>query len=204
MLPQRRRGVVVRKRHDAGRFLVAVASGYKIANVGVVKMDSPGCTHEPIATIPLFSLDGCVYERARICKIYDGDSITLVLPLGAFGQSRRVKCRLYGVDACEITGDTREHGREARQILVDKLGIQRDPEDKYKSDFFDRVHAIIKVWCHGFDKYGRVLVELGRVGGRPINRELCDGDHYAEYWGDTKRPMNACRGEEDDEHMHAH
>lgn len=166
------------------------------------EMEAPGCTHEPISAIPFFSLEGCVYERARICKIHDGDSITLVLPLGTFGQPRRVKCRLYGVDACEITGDSREHGREARRILVDKLGIRRDPDDKYRARFFDRVHAIVKVWCHDFDKYGRVLVEVGRVGGPPVNRELCEGEHYAEYCGNTKRPMHACvdgNDEEDDD-----
>lgn len=130
-------------------------------------------------SIPYFSFVGRVFERARVTKIYDGDTVTFAVPIGEDGGGasnlRRIRTRLLGVDAVEITGANASDGREARRHLVRALGIGEDPEDRYSEDFFDANVSRANVKCHGFDKYGRVLVELSRAGSDEIvNVSLVD------------------------------
>jgi endonuclease YncB( thermonuclease family) len=101
-------------------------------------------------TIDYFSLNGLVYRDADVTvnKVYDGDSITLILPFA--GKMYKWRCRLLGIDTPEIRGGTtatKEKGYAARDVLRD---ILMDT---------DNLTSIV-VSCHEFDKYGRVLIRL--------------------------------------------
>jgi endonuclease YncB( thermonuclease family) len=144
-----------------------------------------------VSSVPNFSFAGREFLGVRVCKIYDGDSITLVAPVGQGGELRKVKCRLSGVDACEIRGADSEHGRRARLALVEALRCPIDAEDRYGEAFFDAVVFRVDVACGAFDKYGRVLVEVAPEGGDSVNASLCEeSDYFRAYDGKGARPMH--------------
>ena len=139
-----------------------------------------------MSDVPVFDFSGQKFEGARVAKVHDADSIVIAARVGPKGDYRRIKCRLYGLDACEIGSDD---GRAARTVLVDSLGIERDPKDQYGEKFFTATPSYIDVWCHHFDKYGRTLVEVARPGGMPLNASLCaESPHFTEYDGRSARP----------------
>ena len=54
--------------------------------------------------------------KAKVLKVYDGDTITVALDLG-FGISMKTRVRLAGIDAPEIRGGEREEGLKTRDYL---------------------------------------------------------------------------------------
>ena len=142
--------------------------------------------------VPYFSLDGRVFEKARVAKVYDGDTVTVIVPLGEHGTPRRIRTRMTGLDACEIRGEGAARGHAARHDLVCALHIAIDPDDRYDEDFFDENPTFIDVFCHEFDKYGRVLVDLAPLGGEPVNAYLVESSmHFEAYDGVGPRPVHA-------------
>jgi endonuclease YncB( thermonuclease family) len=77
----------------------------------------------------------------RVVDIYDGDTFTVVL-VDSDEKIRRRRCRLMGIDTPEMKKDTKESAIRAKNRLAELL--PRMP-----------------FYCstHGFDKYGRLLVE---------------------------------------------
>lgn len=140
-----------------------------------------------LVDIPYLSFDGRFLEHVRIAKIYDGDSITVVVPFGTDGELVRLRARLYGVDACEMRGSERAHGIEAREELVKALRCPVDNACRYNETFFESNPVFIDIWCHGQDKFGRELIELAPCGCDPINEALCDTPHFSQYNGTGKR-----------------
>ena len=62
-----------------------------------------------------------MYEyKAKIIKVYDGDTVTAVIDLG-FNVSITEKVRLYGLDAPEVRGDERPDGLISRDRLRDRI-----------------------------------------------------------------------------------
>ena len=144
-----------------------------------------------LKAIPLFSLAGRRYDRARVAKVYDGDSVTVVLPVGVDGATMRVHTRMNGIDAAELRSG--ERGRLARRALVDALRLPVDADDRYAEPFFDSHPAFVDVACFGFDKYGRVLVDLAPPGGAPVNDLLVRTcEHFTAY--DGRGPRRASIG----------
>lgn len=141
-----------------------------------------------LADLPNFSFDGTRFSSVRLAKVYDGDTITIVAPMGATKDLCKLKCRVADLDACEIRGEFAEHGREARLELVKRLNCKIDPDDKYNERFFSDNVVLIDVLCGKFDKYGRVLVYVAPVGGEWINETICETEHFAEYDGKGPRP----------------
>ena len=60
------------------------------------------------------------YKIKEILKIYDGDTITVVLDLG-FGVHKTEKLRLALIDAPEIRGESRPDGLKSRDWLRERL-----------------------------------------------------------------------------------
>jgi endonuclease YncB( thermonuclease family) len=146
--------------------------------------------------IPYYSLEGRVFEHARVAKVYDGDTVTIVVPLGERGELRRIRTRLAGLDAREITGADAVYGRAARRDLVAALNMPIDAGDSYDEEFFDAHSAHVDVHCHAFDKYGRVLVDIapsGSGGGiGSVNAALvASSEHFTAYDGTGPRPVRA-------------
>jgi micrococcal nuclease len=97
------------------------------------------------------------YKVKEIIKVYDGDTITVVLDLG-FGVYRKEVLRLYGIDTPELRGEEREQGLISRDWLREKLDTDLDK-------------IIIKTIKDGKGKYGRYLAEI-YVDGVNINKQL--------------------------------
>lgn len=55
--------------------------------------------------------------NALVTEVYDGDTITVDIDLGFNVWVRGEKIRLYGIDAPELTGSTREAGLKTRDRL---------------------------------------------------------------------------------------
>lgn len=82
--------------------------------------------------------------RAKVIRVYDGDTITLELDLG-FHIKITENCRLYGIDAPEVRGPTRKEGLASRDFLR-KLILSKQ--------------VLVTTFKDKQGKYGRYIVKL--------------------------------------------
>lgn len=148
---------------------------------------------EDLSTIPQFSLEGRTLRRVRVAKVYDGDTMTICARMS--GKLWRFQCRLVGIDAAELRGESREYGQAARQTLLRYLDIAGDPSGMYSPAYFNSNPIFVDVSCGKFDKYGRLLIQVRRNAGfvpcafsRPyVNDALANEEHFNAYDGGTKK-----------------
>lgn len=122
-----------------------------------------------LESTPGFDLDGvdCV---ARVLDCYDGDTLTVALPVPwAGGAVRRAKLRLLGVNTPELRGPDAVAGLEARNFVLCRLApeVFRDDEVLTRAEIarrFEATPVTVRVRCGGNDKYGRVLARVGEDG----------------------------------------
>jgi endonuclease YncB( thermonuclease family) len=131
--------------------------------------------------IPRFTFSGRVFFRAPLLKVYDGDTVTVALPIGPNKELARINLRLDGINACEMRGEAKEKGQIARILLIEALGVPLDPAGKYHEQFIVDQNVCIDVYCLDFEKYGRVLANIAPPGCEPVNLSLCDGEHIFRY-----------------------
>jgi micrococcal nuclease len=105
--------------------------------------------------------------RAKLLRVIDGDTVDLEVDLG-LETYRRVKCRLYGLNAPEKSTDA---GKAAAKWLTERMG---QVKTLYVQTIKDRT-----------EKYGRYLVILFDADGlhEAINTEMVDAGHAVEYYG---------------------
>ena len=118
---------------------------------------------------PLFSLESRTF-RAKCVKVYDGDTIHIVIALN--GQLTRFKCRMSGYDTAEMTADDPAllaAAHSARDALARRI-----------------LGRICTVYCGKFDKYGRLLVVVS-VDGQNINDWMITSGHGVVYTGRGKK-----------------
>lgn len=114
---------------------------------------------------PLFSLESRTF-RAKCVKVYDGDTIHIVIALN--GHLTRFKCRMSGYDTAEMTATDAalaEAARAARDALARRI-----------------LGRICTVYCGKFDKYGRLLIVVS-VDGQNINDWMISSGHGVVYTG---------------------
>jgi len=111
----------------------------------------------PSSTIPaeLSDVEDPIYApfayRGRVLSVYDGDTVTMSVDLG-FSVTTEQSLRLFGIDAPEVRGDSREAGLESRDYLrtllpkgrMTWLRTLRDHRGKY-----GRFIVIIYLWEDG-------------------------------------------------------
>ena len=86
-----------------------------------------------------------MYEyRAKVEKIYDGDTITVEIVLG-FGVYKTERLRLSGIDAPELRGEQRPYGLVSRDKLRELILGQE---------------VIIKTYKDKKGKYGRYIADI--------------------------------------------
>ena len=86
-----------------------------------------------------------MYEyRAKVIKVYDGDTITVEVVLG-FGVYKTEVLRLNGIDAPELRGEERPYGLVTR--------------DKLRELIMDQ-EIIIKTYKDKKGKYGRYIADV--------------------------------------------
>lgn len=97
---------------------------------------------------PIFSLKGLITD-AKLLSNYDGDTGDIIFIYNQ--QLMRMKARFLGYDTCEI-----------KPLLKDP---NRDEKKKKALEAKERLwhlcttnNEIIKIKCHEFDKYGRLLI----------------------------------------------
>lgn len=113
------------------------------------------------------------YKLKEIIKIYDADTITVVVDLG-FGVYKEETFRFALINAPELRGEERDAGILARDWLREKMYIA----------VFDGVGVTLKSIKDTKEKYGRYLVEVFIDGEeRSLNQQLVDNGFavYKDY-----------------------
>ena len=86
-----------------------------------------------------------MYEyNATVKKVYDGDTITVVIQLG-FGVFKTERLRLSGIDAPELRGEERPFGLVSRDRLRELILDQK---------------IIVKTFKDKKGKYGRYIADV--------------------------------------------
>ena len=99
------------------------------------------------------------YKVKEIVKIYDGDTITVMLDLG-FNITKVEIIRLAYLDAPEIRGEERPEGLKSRDWIRDRMHKAMEGDGMVVRTFKDRK-----------GKYGRYIGEFF-IDGVSVNREL--------------------------------
>lgn len=107
---------------------------------GVIRATKPMEYSECVPFLPLSHGD-VVY----VCKVYDGDSVTLAW-LNTIGVKVRLSCRIDGIDTPELKGSSDD---EKKLALLAKKRLA----DAVDGQFVSIVHP-------SQEKYGRVLCDL--------------------------------------------
>ena len=100
------------------------------------------------------------YKIKEILKIYDGDTITVVLDLG-FGVTKHEVLRFALINAPELRGEEREAGLISRDWLRDRLYTAEQ----------EGTDIIIKTYKDTKGKYGRYIAEIF-IDDISINKQL--------------------------------
>lgn len=148
--------------------------------------------------VPEFSLKGYALW-ARVVAVYDGDTMTCVLPL--FGNYYKFPVRMNGIDTCEIKSKLEENKKKAvrarnqvlQWIMTDKVISQTESYTKKQIDELLASDVyLVYLECDSFDKYGRLLAnvfaskeEVFDVANSFSEKLVACGLAY-RYYGETK------------------
>ena len=140
----------------------------------------------------LFSFKSDNIIKCRVCHVYDGDTIHIVINYK--NDIIRIVCILYGIDTPEIVSvDNKVKAYAARnrliQLVTDWTDIELSNMESSRNHLFNDIisknQKIIDVLLMDSDKYGRVLCNL-YVDGQDINKILLNEGYCYEYFGGTK------------------
>ncbi len=127
----------------------------------------------------LFSFKSNECIICRVCHIYDGDTVHIVMNYK--GEIIKIVCRLYGIDTPEMNGLDHDLAMISRNRLTQLItDIEIDLKDNTGSrsqQFINMIKnnkKIIKVKLLGRDKYGRELAIFYDDQGKSINNILID------------------------------
>ena len=137
-----------------------------------------------IDSYPLFSLNG--FETyAKLLSNYDGDTGDILFIYN--GSPMRMKARFTGYDTCEMKPSLKDPSRDDKK----KRAMEAKQRLWYlctnTNDFNDTHQTLIKIKCHEFDKYGRILITAFRDNEElSINQQMINEGHGYVYNGGTK------------------
>lgn len=141
------------------------------------------------STTPEFSLAGKELH-GRVVEIYDGDTLKIVLPV--FGYYFKFNARLVGIDTCEMKSKNaanRDLAYRARNRLFELVTGSGACDSTWKKKdilaYLDKNVCVIKVKCHHFDKYGRVMMDCFTQERNMSDILIAEKLAYP-YQGDTK------------------
>lgn len=113
----------------------------------------------------------------RVAKIYDGDTVTVVLPMADSYYKFRV--RIDGIDTPEMKVlEQKESAIKARNYLAMLITGHETPD-------LTEYEYLIDLECRGTDKYGRLLAKA-LVSGVDLGQKMIDAGHANPYDGGTK------------------
>jgi endonuclease YncB( thermonuclease family) len=115
---------------------------------------------------PSVSMNG-VKSWCRVVDVYDGDSLTIVLPFKQKKHVCKFAVRLSGVDACEMNSklsENRYKAVKARDRVIQLVtGTNTIPTFKTRKDvqgFLNEKVYVVWIECYCMDKYKRVLADV--------------------------------------------
>jgi endonuclease YncB( thermonuclease family) len=145
--------------------------------------------------VPEFSLNG-IKTLGKVVDIYDGDSCKIILLNG--NVLMRFNCRLKFIDTPEMKPSKNKPNREIEiknaikcrnKLLQLTTSCNINLDDNLSKLQITKLmklnNKVIKVQCHEFDKYGRLLVEL-IVNDKTANDILVEEGFAKSYNGGTK------------------
>lgn len=109
-----------------------------------------------------------MYEyRAKITDVYDADTVTAEIDLGFKSCLKKVKLRLYGINAPEVRGPERPEGLDARDWLRERILNQE---------------VFIRTYKDKAGKYGRWLADIYPRNDHSVsyNEMLVESGHAEE------------------------
>lgn len=75
--------------------------------------------------------------KAKIVDVHDGDTVTAIVDLG-FHTQIEIKVRLFGINAPELKGETKNEGLKSKNRVIDlilnkvvTLKTHKDKQEKY-------------------------------------------------------------------------
>ena len=150
------------------------------------------CNMEDVAE---FSLNG-IKTLGKVVDIYDGESCKIILLNG--NVLMRFNCRLKFIDTPEMKPSKNKPNREIEiknaikcrnKLLQLTTSCNINLDDNLNKSQITKLmklnNKVIKVQCHEFDKYGRLLVEL-IVNDKTANDILVEEGFAKSYNGGTK------------------
>lgn len=111
----------------------------------------------------------------KVVSIYDGDTVRIAFRHR--GQTLQWRARMYGYDSPEMKPLKSEAKREA--IIEAANAARTYLENLLPAD------RIVRADMLGFDKYGRILINL-TYKGRVLNHLMIQAGHGVPYFGGTK------------------
>ena len=131
----------------------------------------------------------------KICDVYDGDTCKVII----YNENNFVKftCRLLGIDTPEMkplkTKENRDSEINKAKLCRNKLislccnNNCKVVDENYK-DILENNNNLVKIRCHDFDKYGRLLIEIFDVNNinETFNNILIKEGLAKEYDGGKK------------------
>lgn len=137
-------------------------------------------------------------QKWEICvvSVYDGDTVTCVLML--YGDMRKFRVRLAGIDCPEMKPPLTQPNRELEKIAAGaartrllELICLHPVVPKSSDDVLKENLHLVKLECGGFDKYGRLLATLyPKSSTVSVNQTLVEEGHARPYNGGTKEKFN--------------
>ena len=112
-------------------------------------------------------------------SVYDGDTFTACFKYR--GQIIKYRFRTFGYDSPEMKPLKSKPNREEEKA---KAVIARD---KFKEIIKFETNELVELEMLGFDKYGRILVNVIKDGIN-VNEWMIKNNHGYPYFGGAKRP----------------
>jgi endonuclease YncB( thermonuclease family) len=144
------------------------------------------------------SLDG-VKSWCRVVDVYDGDSLTVVMPYKDKQHVFKFAIRLAGIDACEMNSKLLENKIKATlardrviQLVTGKSIIPVFRTRKDVQTYLNKDVYLVWIHCYGMDKYKRILADV-YVGNETISLVLVREKLAYVYDGRTKLGEDAQR-----------
>ncbi len=107
--------------------------------------------------------------HGKVVDVYDGDTCKIIFYNNETNQFLKFCCRLNGIDTPELKPSKTKENREQEIILAKQcrnklisLCCNNNPtvyDENYRQVLETNNH-IVKIKCHDFDKYGRLLVDI--------------------------------------------
>jgi len=128
--------------------------------------------------IPYFSFKGQTFY-AKPCNIYDGDTFSVIFFYK--GDFIKYRCRMMGYDSAEMKPSLSNPNRDHEKVLA------LNAKYRLSELLIKHPSKLIKIECHEFEKYGRLLVNVwNQVDEKSINDIMVEEKHGKPYAGGKK------------------